>query len=200
MAFEWWGEGDLLIIDANQDFILEIKKMEQQNKYSWYAVHTRSKGEKVAQHYFDKTGIIAYVPTIGKTKKYTRKIKHYNIPLITCYCFVKITPQHRIEVLKNPFVLQFLKIGDEICPIPEKEINILKKVTGTSNSIELIQANHFQLGDEVELTSGHLAGIRGFIVEVDGKKDLVIELTHIGFQLRLHVDPVHLRKVRKLVA
>ncbi len=166
----------------------------------WYAVYTRSKGEKIAKQYFEKNSITAYVPTLRKTKKYTRKIKHYDIPLINCYCFVNIHANQRIEVLKNPYAIRFLTIGGEMQPIPEREINVLKRVTGVFNEIEVHHANHFRLGEEVEVASGQLAGLKGFIAQIDGKKDLIIELTHIGFQLRLHVNPSHLRKIKTIVA
>jgi len=94
----------------------------------WYALHTRNKSEKIAKQYFEENSeIITYVPTIRRTKKYSRKIKHYDIPLIRCYVFVKINLKQRVEVFKNPYVIQFLTIGNEIYPIPENEIDTLKK-------------------------------------------------------------------------
>jgi len=169
---------------------------------NWYALHTRNKSEKIAKQYFEENSeIITYVPTIRRTKKYSRKIKHYDIPLIRCYVFVKINLKQRVEVFKNPYVIQFLTIGNEIYPIPENEIDTLKKVTGHFPDVELTKEERYQIGDEVEVIGGYLTGLKGYIIrDKKNQKNVVIELKHIGFQLRLQIDPAYLRRVNKLVA
>lgn len=167
------------------------------NPYNWYAVYTRFKSEKIAHQYFQHTGIKSYVPTTRKTKRYVRKIKHYDIPLISCYVFVKIKAKDHIRVLENPYVIQFLKIGNEINSIPEKEIQLLKKITGELNEVEVISADQYTIGDYVEVIHGNLTGLKGHIVETRGKQDFVVELTHIGIQLRIQIDPTHLSRIKK---
>lgn len=163
----------------------------------WYALYTRFKSEKIARDYFEKMGIQSYVPTLRKTKRYVRKIKQYDIPLISCYVFVKICDEDRIEVYKNPYIIQFLKIGNEITPIPEHEISLLKKVTGELNEVELVSKKEYKAGDLVEVIRGNLTGITGHIVQTKEKQDFVVELNHIGIQLRIHIDPAHLRRIKK---
>ncbi len=167
------------------------------NKRKWYAVYTRFKSEKIAHHYFQHTGIESYVPTTRTTKRYVRKIKHHDIPLISCYVFVKIEPKEHIQVLKNPYVIHFLKIGDEIDAIPEKEIQLLKKITGELNDVEVITVDQYAIGDYVEVILGNLTGLKGHIVETRGKQDFVVELVHIGIQLRIQIDPSHLNRIKK---
>ena len=176
--------------------------MEDRDTGKWYAVYTRSKSEKIAKQYFEEnSNIVSYVPTIRQTKRYTRKIKHSDIPLIRCYVFVKIAPQQKREVFRNPYVIQFLRIGNEIYPIPEEEISILKRVTGHFENIELIRAENYQIGEEVEVIAGNLTGLKGNIIRGSKSgKNVVIELRRIGFQLSLQIDPIYLTRVDKLVA
>ena len=170
------------------------------NEEKWYALYTRFKSEKIAKLYFDKVGIKAYVPTLRKTKKYTRKIKHYDIPLISCYVFIQIREEEdRIKVLKNPYIIQFVNIGGEISPIPDAEISILKKICGEFNNLEMISADMYERGDEVEVIRGNLTGLKGFVLENRGKQDIVIELSHIDIHLKIHIDPSHIRRIRKIV-
>lgn len=166
----------------------------------WYALYTRFKSEKIARNYFRKMGIESYVPTLHKTKRYVSKIKQYEIPLISCYVFVKISEKDRVEVYKNPYIIQFLKIGNEIIPIPEHEIFLLKKITGELNDIELVRKQDYQRGDMVEVIRGNLTGITGYITETNEKQDFVVELNHVGIQLRIHIDPAHLRRIKKAIA
>ncbi|MGI9543175.1 MAG: hypothetical protein ACR2MX_07945, partial [Cyclobacteriaceae bacterium] len=125
----------------------------------------------------------------------------YDIPLIRCYVFVKINQKQRAEVFKNPYVIQFLTIGNEIYPIPENEINLLKRVTGQFEEIDLIKAEHYQIGDAVEVIGGIWTGLKGFIIRGTKKsKNVVIKLKHIGLQFRLQIDPTYLRRANKLVS
>jgi len=59
----------------------------------WFAVYTKYKCEKYVADQLSKKNIEAYVPIISKTRRYSRKIKHYQIPLINCYVlFVSVKP------------------------------------------------------------------------------------------------------------
>ena len=165
----------------------------------WYALYTRYKSEKIARQYFDKSGITAYVPTLRKTKKYTRKIKHYDIPLISCYVFVKINEDQRISALQNPYIIQFVNIGGEIFSIPEYEIQLLMKICGELNHLEVVFPERYEKGDEVEVIRGNLTGLKGFVLENRGKQNMIIELSHIGIQLKIQINPSHIRRIRKAV-
>ncbi|MEZ4957062.1 MAG: transcription termination/antitermination NusG family protein, partial [Saprospiraceae bacterium] len=51
----------------------------------WFAVYTRSKSEKVVKRLLASKNIECYLPLQKVTRRYTRKIKSYEIPLISCY-------------------------------------------------------------------------------------------------------------------
>lgn len=172
--------------------------MHKENK-KWFALYTRFKSEKIAHQYFSKTGIHSYVPTLQKTKQYKRKIKHYDIPIISCYVFVNIQENDKVQALQNPYVIHFVNIGGEVTPIPEKEIDLLKKITGELNEVEVARPDMYKLGDEVEVIRGKLTGLRGKVVENRGKQDIVIELGHIGIQLKIQIDPMHIRRIKKAI-
>lgn len=164
------------------------------NTYRWYAISTRYKSEKYVVGLITRKRIEAYVPLIRKTKRYTRKIKTYDIPLINCYAFVRIDRSQIVPVLETPNVVGFVKPGDEIIAVRDEEMQLLKRITG---EIELIQAEPVSLtpGDRVEIISGNLTGIRGLLTKQNGKHEFVIELDSLGYQLRMVVDKHALRKI-----
>ncbi len=161
-------------------------------------MYTRFKSEKIAAEYFSKQGIEAYVPVLSKTKKYVRKIKTYSIPLISCYVFVRISMITKSKALANPYVINFISIGGEIESIPEHEIQLLRKITGEINQIELINPKDLEPGDKVEIIHGNLTGLKGNIVECKGKQNFVIELNHIGIHLKIEINPNHLKILKKV--
>ena len=52
-----------------------------------------------------------------------------------------------------------------------------------------------QEGDQVEVVGGKLTGIKGRLVDKQGKKQMVVELENVGYSLKMNIDVSLLRKV-----
>ncbi len=130
----------------------------------WFAVYTKYKCEKYVADQLSKKHIEAYVPIITKTKKYSRKIKHYQIPLINCYVFVCINKAEYVPTLETEYVMKFLRNGQDLLAIPEIEIETLKRVVGEDIEVKESTRSDWFMGEEVEVIAGQLAGMRGKIV------------------------------------
>ena len=154
----------------------------------WFAVYTKFKCEKFVAELLRKKNIETYVPLINRTKRYERKIKHYQLPLINCYVFVLITQKEYLSVLETEYVLKFLRQGKDLLAIPFEEIQTLKKVAGDIEAVEATHKYEFLPGEDVEVISGSLTGLRGKIIDKSGKKSFAVELENIGFQLRINID------------
>ena len=162
----------------------------------WYAVKTKFKAEKFVCNQLAKRGVTAYIPLQTTTKRYTRKVKHYEKPLIYNYVFVQIDPSQYLKVLETEYVLYFVKQGTNITPIPDEEMTLLKRVVG---EIETVQMGPIQYdcGDEVELIAGNLTVLRGTLLERKNIRLFKIELNHIGLELAMELDISLLSLVRK---
>ena len=154
----------------------------------WFAVYTKYKCEKYVADALTKKEVEAYVPTYTKTRRYSKKIKHYNLPLINCYVFVCIKKDQYVKTLETEYVMKFLKNGNDLLAIPEVEINTLKRVVGEDIEVKETLSSDWYEGEEVEVISGQLAGMKGKIVSREGKRSFVIDLETIGYQLRIKVD------------
>ena len=71
----------------------------------WFAVYTRYKREKIVRKQLSDKGIECYLPLQQFTRHYTRKVKQVQLPLISCYIFVKICKPEYIKVLETPEVV-----------------------------------------------------------------------------------------------
>ena len=49
----------------------------------------------------------------------------------------------------------------------------------------------------VEIISGNLTGIQGTLIESMSDKNFLVELDHIGFNLRMHIPGTFLRPLTK---
>ncbi|MFZ1705199.1 MAG: UpxY family transcription antiterminator [Saprospiraceae bacterium] len=163
----------------------------------WFAVYTKYKCEKFVAGQLDKKNIEVYVPLVTRVKKYQRKKKVFEVPLINCYVFVKIKKQDYIRTLETDHVLKFLRQGKDLIAIPNEEIDLLKRVVGDVEVSINSSDFSFDFGEDVEVASGHLAGMKGKIVSKSGKKSFIVELETIGYQLRIKIDLENLRSIQK---
>jgi transcription antitermination factor NusG len=162
---------------------------------AWYVIYSGFKKEKVVCTFLNKKDIRAYVPLMKKTRVYTRKVKRYEVPLISCYVFVYINPGQCTQVLETEFVYGFVKCGKVLTPIPQKEIDLLRQIAGDASIEEIIPLHDVSPGRRVELVAGTLTGIQGKVVEKTGKSSCLIELETLGYAVRIRVDVNQLRDV-----
>jgi transcription antitermination factor NusG len=164
--------------------INQISKTEKR----WFAVYTKYKCEKYVSNLLDKKNIESYVPLMTRTRRYDRKVRHYEVPLINCYVFTYITEDQYVQTLETEYVMKFLKHGKDMFAIPQAEIDILKRVTGQIREVINLENGDFELGESVEVMSGSLAGLKGKIIGKAAKRSFVVELINIGFQFRIEID------------
>jgi len=160
----------------------------------WFAVYTKFKREKVVQKRLQEQGIQAYLPIQFLTRRYDRKVKVVEMPLISCYVFTRITKKHYVSVLNTADVLNFVKFSQNLIAIPDREIQLLQRMVGEGIDLE-VAPKGCQVGDEVEIVSGSLAGLRGILLEKAGQRNFLVELKNIGYSLHIQVEPGLLKKV-----
>ena len=161
----------------------------------WFAVYTKYKREKVIKRDLERQDIHSYLPIQKLTRVYASKRKVVEMPLISCYIFVKITKFEYLRVLQTENVVNFVKIARNLISIPEREIDILKQVVGEGVQVTA-EPKSFHKGDKVEIIGGNLTGLQGVLVEEHGEKQVIIDLDSMGYSLRMTLDTKYLRKVK----
>ena len=138
-------------------------------------------------------GIKVYLPLQRFTRRYTRKIRQVDLPLISCYIFVQITKPQYVPVLDTPDVVQFVRFAKNLISIPEREIEIMQRVVGERIEVET-QPSAFVEGQEVEIVAGNLTGLKGKLID-KGNKNFLIELDSLSYSMLMYVDPALLQPV-----
>jgi transcriptional antiterminator RfaH len=162
----------------------------------WFAVRTRFKSEKVALKQLHRLGVEAYLPIRQMTRRYGRKIRKVELPLINSFVFVRIKRNEYASVLETEYVAGFLKFGNNILSIPEVEIDMIRRLLGENIDIEVVvKEADYTKGDWVEVTKGPLLGMKGRLLNIQGKDKLLVELTNSGHSLHISIETNLLRKV-----
>ena len=123
-----------------------------------------------------------------------KSIKTFDIPLFSCYIFVKIRKSEYVPVLETEHVVHFVRFAKNLIAIPEAEINLVKQVIGEGLEVDVTETR-FVTGDTVEIAAGNLVGLRGKLLGQQGKQSFIVELNHLGYSLNICVDQLLLRKV-----
>jgi transcription antitermination factor NusG len=164
----------------------------------WFAVRTRFKSEKVALKQLHRLGVETYLPIRQMTRRYGRKIRKVELPLINSFVFVRIKKNEYASVLETEYVAGFLKFGNNLLSIPEVEINMIRRLLGEDIEMEveaIIKDDSYEKGDWVEVTKGPLLGMKGRLLNIQGKDKLLVELTNSGHTLHISIDTDLLRKI-----
>lgn len=161
----------------------------------WFAVYVKYKREKVVKKLLQQKEIEVYLPLQKVTRRYVRKIKHLELPLIYCHLFVKIKQREYVPVLETENVVKFIRIARNLISIPEKEMEIMRRVVGEEDIVVSMEPQTLVVGDKVEIIAGNLTGMQGVLVDNQGTKNVVIELERSGFQMRLNVPTEYLASI-----
>ena len=164
----------------------------------WFALRTRYKCEKYVQRLLEKKGIHAYVPLQQYVRRYERKVKITDKPLISCYVFVRITKPEYVPTLETENVAGFVKIARSLLAIPEEEIQVLRRITLEKDLEVEVRAGAFATGDRVEIAAGNLVGLKGRVVRVENKSRLEVELETLGYSLLITLDAGLLHKLQRV--
>jgi transcription antitermination factor NusG len=154
----------------------------------WLVVKTKTKCEKFVRDKIRAMGMDAFVPLKRRTAKYNRKVKVYELPLITCYTFVRLDKERRNQVLGLPYVQGMLRMNGKDCLVSDAEMKWLQKVSGSELDVTT-EILSMQQGDRVMLAYGQLAGMEGKIVSRRSKHEVVVALESLGLQMVIQVDP-----------
>ncbi len=167
------------------------KELSSHDLNPWLVIKTKTKCEKFVRDKIRNMGMDAFVPLKKRTAKYNRKVKVYELPLISCYTFVRLDKERRNQVLSLPYVMGFLRMGGKDCLVSDHEMQWLHKVSGIDQEVTT-EILSMQQGDQVMIAYGQLAGMEGRIVSRRSKHEVVVALESLGLQMVLQVDPVML--------
>jgi transcription antitermination factor NusG len=177
-------------VTAKTDFENHLSDQEAR----WFAVRTRFKDEKVAYKQLQINNIPVYLPIKKLTRRYGRKIRHIELPLINSFVFVKIFKNQYHLVLQTQYTTGFLKFGNNLLSIPESEIQLIKRLLNEDIDLEIVPVS-LEKGDIVEIVAGPLLGLRGRLIQLQGKGKMLIDLHNFGHALQITVDNQLLRKI-----
>ncbi len=152
----------------------------------WYAVHTRHQHERLVARTLANKGFETFLPLYTEVRQWRDRVKKVEVPLFTCYVFLRGDLDRRLPVLTTPGVHGLLCSAGKLAGIPEEEIEAVRSVV--ENEINVEPHPFLKCGDLVRVKSGALRGLEGFLVRKKGQARLVISVTLLERSIAAEVD------------
>ena len=163
----------------------------------WYAVHTRSRHEKLVARQFQEKQIEAFLPLHTEVHRWKDRHKKVEVPLFSGYVFVQLesdSPQ-RQAVVRTAGVIRIVGFGQRDEPVPDEQIEALRRVL--ESDALLHKHRYLQVGQRVRVISGALAGVEGILKRIKGNARLVIAVEPIRQAVAVELSGYEVVPVRK---
>lgn len=165
--------------------------------YNWYALYTFSRSEKKVNVRLQENGIEVFLPLQRKLRKWKDRKKFVEEPLITSYIFVKVSEREYYKVLETEGIVRYVTFSGKAAPIPEYQINILKKIV-ESNSPVLLTTEKLKPGCKIKVISGIFIGFEGEMINFRGKKNLIIRIDQIGQSILINIPNEEIEVIEEI--
>jgi transcription elongation factor/antiterminator RfaH len=164
----------------------EFETPRQEPYEPWYALYTKHQHEKAAARLLERTGFEIFLPlyqTVHRWKDRNRKVQ---LPLFPGYLFLRMGFERKIDVLRTPGVFSFIESGGKPCPIPDDEIDAIRRAANSPTHLE--PHPFLKSGDRVRIRSGPLAGIEGILTGAKKRYRIVLSVELLQKSVGLEVD------------
>jgi transcription antitermination factor NusG len=152
----------------------------------WYALHVRTRFEKVVARNLKGKGYEEFLPLYRRANRWSDRIKQIELPLFPGYVFCKFDPQERLPILTIPGVNSVVGSGKNLLPIDESELTTVRAVLKSENLCE--PWPFLEVGQRVRVEYGPLAGTEGLVLMAKNTYRLVISVNMLQRSVAVEID------------
>jgi len=162
----------------------------------WYALHVRTRFEKVVARNLRGKGFEEFLPLYTRTNRWSDRIKEIELPLFPGYVFCRFNPHDRLPILTVPGVNAVVGIGKNLMPVDESELDAVRAVLKSEAYCE--PWPYLEVGQRVQVEYGPLAGTQGIVTMVKNNTyRLVISVNMLQRSVAVEIDRDCLKPVSK---
>ena len=165
-------------------------------KKGWYVLYVQTKHERSVNDALKELQIDAYLPIYTSVRRWSDRTKKVRLPLFPNYVFVYLnssTDVHR--TLNIPGAFSFIKIGQKLSQISEKEIQEIQLTVGDENLTDVqVSSRRPQVGEVHTITNGPLSGLECTIVKANNRNKIFVVIKSIGQKITASIPNWYLER------
>jgi transcriptional antiterminator NusG len=184
----WDREGEAVNAGLQAEVDSSTKLKGAVGEAQWYAVHTRARHEKLVAERLQERGFTAFLPLVKETHSWSDRKKTIELPLFSCYVFVRMAlqSQERVTVCSTNGVLQIVGPRGEGTPIPEPQIEAIRLLL--DGQFPWSSHPFLKIGQRVRIRGGAMDGIEGILLARNGDRTLVVSVDVIQRSLAVRIE------------
>jgi transcription antitermination factor NusG len=178
------GKEGTLMYPAGLDSSLEHARKDSDPP--WFAVQTRVKAEARVAKLLEFKGYECFLPIAQFGKNFSKRIPDEEVALFPGYLFCRCGATVTGLVVTTPGVARIVSFGGVQIPISHAEMDGIVRIV-QSQAVRRPWP-FVSCGTEVRISSGGLAGLRGFVLTVKNKKKLVVSIRLLQRSVMVELD------------
>jgi transcription antitermination factor NusG len=152
----------------------------------WYALQIRPRFEKLAARHLNGKGYEGYLPVYTARRRWSDRMKSVEVPLFPGYTFCRFDIQERLHILVSPGVLSIVGIGKTPTAVSDREIFSIQQLI--ASGLPCGPWPFVQVGQNVYVERGPLAGLEGIVIEVKSSLRLILSLPLLQRSVAVEID------------
>jgi transcription antitermination factor NusG len=154
----------------------------------WYAVHTRSRHERVVAAQLRGRGVATYLPLVEEIHRWSDRRKRVQVPVFPGYAFIHACDcdETMATVAQIESVVRIVGAFPGGTPIPDAEMEALQRLL--SRNVPCVNHPFLKVGQRVRVRGGALDGVEGTLVACKGETRLVVSIELIQRSLAVRIE------------
>ena len=153
----------------------------------WYVLRVRARFEKQAGELLQLRGYETFVPTAVSRRRWTDRIRNVETALFPGYVFCRTSELAPGPALTTPGVMHFVGFGRTPATVDDAEIAAIERIVASGAVGK--PCPYLKVGPSVEISSGPLSGLTGFLLEIKGDRQLVVGVSLLQRSLAVELSP-----------
>jgi transcription antitermination factor NusG len=152
----------------------------------WFALMVKPRFEKSTSTLLRQKGYEEFLPLTAEARSWSDRVKTVQLPLFPRYVFCCFNSHQQGPILNTPGVQRIVGFGMGPTPIPDHEINSLRKLMESGSSPAV--CDYIADGEWVLVREGPLAGMEGLLVKAKGSCRVVVSIHLLQRSVYVEVD------------
>lgn len=141
----------------------------------WYALHVRSRSEKLVQTQLESKGYETFLPLYDAVRWWSDRTKSSSLPLFPNYVFCQFDVRARLPILVTPGIKSVIGYAKTPVAVDEAELESIRRVLEAKTPLR--PWSYLNSGEKVIVVAGPLEGVTGIVVRERGCDRLIISVT-----------------------
>lgn len=152
----------------------------------WYAIHVKSRCEKVVFEQLNQKGYESFLPMYWSRRVWSDRVKVLQLPLFGGYIFCRLDVQRRLPILQTPGVITVVGKGKIPVPIDPAQIDNIRAAVNSGQNVQ--PWPRLDLGERVRVEFGPLRGVEGTLLRYKSASQLILAVDLMQRAIAVEVD------------